>query len=214
MSDGETSKKSVFAESLSILVNLLNTGDAYISLSPPFEAKFEINKDIIKKRLDELSISESDFNKETQKISSMLLPALSNEENDYIERLLSSRRLDDKKQKEIKENLYQQISKVKECLLTERLKRRYYLKLSSKAPSFTSIDWDTKIKVGDARLDKIKFPYATCRIKFQREFEDSPYVFFSGKAFDSIQINFTSDDIDYLIKVLETIKQKLSAIEE
>jgi len=212
MSDKEERANKIFNVTLEMLDKLVENGDVYISLSPPFSASFEINRDVLRKQLEDFSIAEEDFNRASRRISSMLLSILANEESDYIKAMIRSKLKGESADKRRK-SLQEQISRVKEHLFTEHLKNRYNLKLSSKAPSFTGIDWDTKIKVGDAQLEKINFPYATCRIKFQREFEESPFVILGGRAFDSMQINFTIDDVDYLIRVLGTIKRRLALLE-
>lgn len=96
---------------------------------------------------------------------------------------------------------------------TQHLQDRYELKASSKAPTFSSIDWDIKLKTKDAKLERIRFPYATCRIAFQRDFDISPLTLFSGKAFDSMQVNFSIDEVQYLIKVLTSIMRHLEEAE-
>lgn len=208
-------KVNTFEKTIEILDRLIKRGEVYIALNPPFDASFEISKGILRHELEEASLGERDFRRQSSRVSSMLLAILSGEEDDYINSVIQ--RLEKLKGKEAskrREELEEQISKVKEGLLTDHLKGRYNLKRSSKAPVFSGLDWDIKIKTEDAQLENIRFPYATCRIKFQREFEESPLVIFGSRIFDSVQINFCVDDIDYLIKTLRTIRDNLAQTEE
>ena len=106
------------------------------------------------------------------------------------------------------------IDSVRDHLYDDHLQRRYDLKKSSKAPSFTNVDWDIKVKHYDANLESfVPFPYATFRIAFQKDFEDSPFVFFGGRAMDSVQINFSIDEIDHLRRVLLRARERLEMLE-
>jgi len=207
-------KADVFEKVIQILDRLIRRGEVYISLDPPFGASFEISRGILLHELEEASLGEKDFQRQSRRISSMLLVVLAEEESNYIASRIRSEELKGEKASERREVLKEQMSKVRERLLTEHLKSRHNLKLSSKAPVFSGIDWDIKIKTADARLERIRFPYATCRIKFQREFEESPFILLGGRAFDSMQINFCIDDIDYLIKTFHTIRERLAQTEE
>jgi len=210
----EKEKVDAFEKVLQILDRLIRRGEVYIALDPPFSATFEISRNILLRELEGASLAEEDFQRQSRRIASMLLAVLAEEESDYIASRIRSEELKGEKASKRREVLKEQMSKARERLLTEHLKRRYNLKLSSKAPVFSGIDWDIKIKTVDARLENIRFPYATCRIKFQREFEESPFTLFGGRTFDSMQINFCIDDIDYLIKTLHNIREHLAQTEE
>jgi hypothetical protein len=94
------------------------------------------------------------------------------------------------------------------------LRRRYDLKRSSKAPSFSHVDWDIKVKYHDASIDPFDpIPYATFRISFQREFEDSAFAVLGGRTFDSVQVNFSKDEIDYIGKVFVAARERLAELE-
>lgn len=210
----EEREVDVFEKAIQILDSLIKDGEVYISLNPPFNASFEINRNILHRELEGVSLDEKEFEKQSRRISSLLLAILADEESDYIASRIRFEELEDEDASKRREVLKEQMSKVRERFLTEHLKSRHNLKLSSKAPAFSGIDWDIKVKTADARLENIRFPYATCRIKFQREFEESPFILLGGRAFDSMQINFCIDDIDYLIKTLRIMRERLAQTEE
>ena len=153
------------------------------------------------------------------RISMMLLALLIGETDSFAERFIEQR-LKNKQasgqEKEVEKlRIEAGLATVKAQLYDEHLQGRYNLKKSSKAPSFNSIDWDIKVKHADAQIENLKpFPYATCRISFQKDFDASPFQLFSGKAFDSAQINFSVDEITYLLRVLTTIKERLEKVEK
>jgi hypothetical protein len=88
------------------------------------------------------------------------------------------------------------------------------LKRSSKAPAFSSVDWDVKVKVQDAEIAVEETPYATLRIKYQRDFGGDSFAIFGGRTFDSMQVNVTAEEIDYFIKVLQRVGGTLQRIDE
>ena len=145
------------------------------------------------------------------RIGVMLSAILEKQEEEYIDHFISS--ADGPQISDDVERLKAEIENVRDRLYDSHLQQRYDLKKSSKAPSFTSIDWDIKIKHFDAKLSDFKpFPYATCRLSYQREFDQSPLTLF-GRAFDAVQINLSVDEIDYLSRVLATIRERLISLE-
>ena len=80
---------------------------------------------------------------------------------------------------------------------------------------FNGVDWDVKVKRFDASFDDFQpYPYATVRLSFQRDFEDSAFAILGGRTFDSVQINFSKDEVDHLIRVLSRTRERLAALEE
>ena len=58
------------------------------------------------------------------------------------------------------------------------------------------------------------FRSATLRLSFQRDFEDSALLVLGGRTFDSVQINFSRDEIDHLIRTLSRVRDRLATLEE
>ena len=69
------------------------------------------------------------------------------------------------------------------------------------------------MKIVDSHKEDVRFPYATCRIRFQREFTGSPVALLGGRPFDTIQLNYSVDEIEHLLRVFEKIRQHLEEIE-
>ena len=138
-----------------------------------------------------------------------LLEGLVDEYVDYrLERVEAEGRAD------IEATLRKRVAQVQDELYDDRLRRRYALKKTSKAPAFAAIAWDIKTKIADsAKPDLEAFPYATCRISYQKSFDDAPWSVL-GNLFDSAQINFTSDEVRYVIRVLQTIQAHLESAEQ
>lgn len=203
-------EKNVFTKVLNILCNLEN--HVFVSLVPPFELSFEIDKDVLNKNLKGIDVTKEDFRKNSQKISSLLLAILRGQEKGFIKFYLDNQDSDNGKEDE--KTINEKLEAVRKYLYNSQLQHRYNLKKSSKAPSFTNIDWDIKIKTKDSKLDNIRYPYVTCKFIYQKIFEYSPYYVLGGPAIDTVQINFAKDDIDYLIGVFEKVKSHLEQIEK
>lgn len=95
------------------------------------------------------------------------------------------------------------------ALVDDALRRRYALKRLSKAPAFADLDWDIKVKVADANdPDFEEIPYATIKFKYQRDFGDDPFVWFQ-RGVESAQINFTREEVSFLIGALQRVERGL-----
>jgi len=196
---------------------MLAGGEAFISLSPPFGSTIEIDRAVIRKYLKEQTTNaELDFKKQAAEAGGLLTPVLEGDLEDIVRFRLQQRTADTSAKEsaeQFEKELREKLEQVKKHLWNEHLQKRYNLKKSSKAPSFTDIDWDIKIKHADAKLEPLEpFPYATCRIAFQKEFDRSTQSFFN--AFGSVQINFSVDEIHYLQRVLTTIEERLRSVEK
>lgn len=207
-------RAELFKQVLATLKALYAHREIFVSLIPPLELSFEIDREVLAQRLKESHIDERDFRREADRISSLLLAILQEAEEQYVKGTIERLELKDEKEAEDKKKkLLEELENVRKAFWNQHLKDRYDLKASSKAPSFVSIDWDIKLKTKDANLEKIRFPYATCRIDYQREFSASPFAILGGKTMDAVQINFSIDDIEYLIKVLSAIMLHLEEAE-
>lgn len=107
---------------------------------------------------------------------------------------------------------------VASALVDDHLQRRYQLKRLSKAPAFADIDWDIKMKIADASVREgfEPFPYATLKLSYDKAFEDgaSPYPFLADRKPESVQVNFTIDEIEYLMNVLGRARDSLANAEK
>lgn len=200
------------------LADQIKRGKLFIMLTPPFDVSLEpMDVGTIQAAGKELEVEEGTFSEALHTIESMLLALLQGELQDYI----ASRVTHDVKAGHIrsdeeakrKDELQEQAALVERALIDERLRQRYQLKVTSKAPFFTAIDWDVKLKTADASGRAVRFPYATCRIKFQKEFEWAPYLLLGGRPFDAVQVNLCREDIQYLQRVLQTAFDHLVALE-
>lgn len=186
----------------------------FIALSPPFTASMDIDREVLQQYLEKLGIPETEFRKSASQIGLMLGAILNDSIEEYISHGPSPEGVGQENLDDDENRKRGAIECVRNQIYDDHLQKRYDLKKSSKAPSFTDIDWDIKVKHFDAKLaDFTPVPYATCRLSFQREFDDSPFALFGGRTFDAVQINFSVDEIDYLTRVLSRVKERLQAME-
>ena len=207
-----------FERTLAMLSDLKGRSELFIALTPPFFTTFEIDREILKGALEQHNITEAKFQREALDVSRALFSILANEVEAYIAHSVETsgdNENDDGDADTLRDRYETLVSEVKDKLVDDRLQQRYDLKKSSKAPGFTSVDWDIKIKHFDAHLDSfIPLPYATFRVTFQKDFGDSPLLFFGGRAMDSVQMNFTVDEIEHLQRVLSTAQRRLRELED
>ena len=191
-------------------------GQLFISLAPPFTVTLEVDRVVMGKTLTQPTLTPEQFSAASDEIGLILLNVLNRTEDRYI--YGPGRRDSDEVDPETQAAQKQRKARVEEVrsrLYDAYLQRRYDLKKSSKAPSFNGVDWDVKVKRFDANFDDFQpFPYATLRLSFQRDFEDSAFAILGGRTFDSVQINFSRDEIDHLIRVLSRTRERLATLED
>ena len=201
-----------FASALSVLSHLRDRGDLLISLSPPFLISIEIERTVLEPHLKKARVSEADIRAVAEEASTMLHALLEGEVDGYVEARLQD--ADPDERDDIEAALRKRVTEVKERLHNDRLDRRYALKKTSKAPAFAALTWDVKEKIADGAMPNLEtFPYATCRISYQKGFDMTPWSMLGG-TFDSAQINFTLDEVRYVIRVLQTIQGHLESAEQ
>lgn len=202
-----------FASALSVLSHLRDQGDLLISLAPPFSTSIEIERTVLEPHLDRANVSEADIRATASEASDILRALLEGLVDEYVDYRLERAEVEDEERADIDAALRKRVSEVQEGLHDDRLRRRYALKQTSKAPAFSAITWDIKTKTADSsKPDLEAFPYATCRISYQKAFDDSPWSVL-GNPFDSAQINFTADEVRYVIRVLQTVQTRLESAE-
>lgn len=201
-----SSDQPLFDATLEILSELYRSQQLFITLLPPFSVEFEIDEQSTAKVLD-ARVTERQFRTEAQEIGIFLLAHLEGDVEAYIEGRSNRQGGPDRAV------LTQRAAAVRDAFWSEGLQSRYQLKVTSKAPAFAGLDWDIKIKLEDAKVAGLNLPYATCKLRFQREFEDSPYTVISGRVFDAVQVNFTKDEIDYVLRVFQVVRDRLQALQ-
>jgi hypothetical protein len=208
-----------FKRTLDILTRLKESKELFISLAPPFNVSFEVDREALKPLLRGTDTSRAEFDSAADQIGDLLLAVLEDDVDGYVRRVMQSRRFERSEQEPpsdlIEERqLHERAGLVRAALHDEHLRSRYALKTTSKAPSFSAIDWDVKVKIEDADLEDLTpFPYATCKIHYQREYGDTPWSYLGRGVFDSVQINLSVDEVDHLLRVFRTIRIRLAQAE-
>ena len=204
-----------FEQALQVLTELKAKSELFVSLTPPFYTAFDIDQMVLAATLERYGYQEDEFKREAAQVGMALFAVLSKETESYLANAAALQNDDEAGLAEVRSRHESMLAAVRESLADDRLQQRYDLKKSSKAPGFTSVDWDVKIKHFDANQDWfVPLPYATIRVVFQKDFGESPMLFFSGRAMDSVQMNFTADEIEYLQRVLTQIQRKLEDLDE
>ena len=195
-----------------------SAGQLFISLSPPFSVTLEVDRAVMRDALASSELTEQEFRAASNEVGIILLNVLNRTEERYIQVASAeeSTEVSDLTTHTTPEEREANVKEVKSSrLYDDYLQSRYDLKRSSKAPSFNGVDWDVKVKHYDANFDEFRpFPYTTLRLSFQRDFEDSAFAILGGRTFDSVQINFSKDEVDYLIRILSRARERLVALED
>ena len=146
-----------FVPALRVLGHLRDRGDLLISLSPPFSISIEIERTVLDPHLRQTNVSEADIRAVAGEASTMLHALLEGEVEDYLEYRLQS--ADPEERSDTETALRRRVAQVQEQLNDDRLRRRYALKKTSKAPAFSAISWDIKSKIADGAMPDLEaFP--------------------------------------------------------
>ena len=204
---------SILEEVIEVLSTLKSEGELFIALTPPFATSIEIDRKVLDRELEKQGLTEQEFRSSINEINLILLHILNDEVTPYVNSRVQDA-MDLLNEDAARSQVSERVELVRSRLYDEGLQRRYDTKRSSKAPSFSQIDWDIKVKHFDAGVDLVApFPYATVRLSFQRDFDASFLTVLGGRIFDSVQVNFSKDEIDYLTRVLATAKEHLEELE-
>jgi len=210
----ETETPVKFQEAVKIVRNLIDNGSIFIVVSPIeiSEVKVQVDKESLQATLKPTTFSYDDFNNFLGEISRLISICLEKSEDGYIksrvEHWRDEQRYDETRIANEKSLLESKLLSVKETLIDERLNQRYFLKKYAKSPYFTGFDWEVNVKHSDGETDVIQpLPYATCQIRFADP--GTKYRFSLMEHTESVQIDWTEEEIDYMIRVLEVIKQRI-----
>lgn len=202
-------ERAKFDRVLEMLVELNRKNDCFILLTPPFSAAIEVRRPDALDALNDHGISKSERDNAIRDITDLVIANLREQVEEFIEHKV------DENEKDTTEEWRNRSNAVTSSLVDDRLRKRYLMKRLSKAPAFVDIEWDVKIKLDDAGDSDFKpFPYATVKLKFQREFGDGPWFFLGSNSLDSVQVNFSRDELDYLIHSLQLSSDALKRAEE
>jgi hypothetical protein len=209
-----------YTQALDVLVDLFREERVYISLLPPFRVDFEIDdRPALLASLKQVGIEskERDFRTVLSEIERIVLAILRNDEDRFVDEKLEGLQGTATKDEERK-TLKGKFRATRDFLVAvdpnNNIGKRYNWKACSKAPTYTGADWDIKEKLMDAKVGALNFPYATCRIQFQRDFSGDPFLIIGGRMFDSVQLNFSREEAEHLVKTFQRIVTELKAIEK
>ncbi len=193
---------------LAMIAQLSATGDCFILLTPPLAAAIEVRSDDELNALGDRGISKAERNTAMREITDLVIAVLGDQLDEFIEYKAPD------SGEGASGEWRGRAEAVAQSLVDERLRRRYLLKRLSKAPAFVDIDWDIKVKIDDAAASEFKpFPYTTLKLRFQREFGEGPWFFLGTSPLESVQVNFSRDELEYLIHSLKLASEALNKAE-
>ena len=201
----------MFERVLAFLAEAFLKGDAFVLMTPPYSVEFTFPDRAARTSwLSQAGISPQEFAKQSERVAWLLHALLNGIDAEGLANRLSRHEKGEPDTATV-EDYQRDMDFVRARVYTDRLQNRWDLKQSSKAPSFSAIDWDVKVKVADADREVASIPYATVRLRFQRDFGHDPYALFGGRAFDSVQVNFSPDEIEYVRNVLSRALESLES---
>jgi hypothetical protein len=213
-------KLAQFKGMVTVIERLLKQKNVFISVSierlPGIV--LEIEEEALGPELKAKSIEEKDFRDIVDEISPMMLACMEDRQDSFIEgktdALRSEEDYDADRIAEEEVLLREKMMLVDERLVDQNLKDWLLFKRSAKTPVFSGLEWDIKVKHFDSKKQPVSpLPYATCQIKYQKGFPRSPIaLLFEASPADAIEIDFTLDDIEHMIKRLGVVKDKLGAL--
>lgn len=210
----ETEPLVRFQEAVRIARTLIDNGSIFVFVSPieVTDIKVQVDRESLEVTLRPTPFSYDDFNNFLGEISRLIAISLEKNEDAYIESRVEYWR-DEEKYDEArianeKSMLQSKLRSVNETLVDNRLRQRYILKQCAKSPYFTGFDWEINVKHSDGETEIVQpLPYATCQIRFAEP--GTKYRFSFLEHTESVQIDWTEEELDYMIRVFEVIKQRI-----
>jgi hypothetical protein len=99
-------------------------------------------------------------------------------------------------------------------LVDKYLRQRYFFKSLARVPSFLSLDWTINVTYFHGEDGESPFPYVSCLLEYQKAAPMSEFDKVFGQGKEALKIDFTLDEVEYLIKTFKAIKLKLSPLVE
>ncbi len=197
-----------FDRVLAAVEGLVVANECFVLLRPPFGAALEVRNRAPIEALTEHGITLAEREEGVDDITMLMWAALLDRVDEFIGHRVSEDEAGDS------EEWQSRAEAVTQGLVDDGLRSRYRLKRLSKAPAFTDIDWDVKVKVDDAgESDLQPFPYVTVKLKFQRDFGDEPF-WLGGTTVDSVQVNFSTEELEYVIHSLQRSREAIVRVGE
>ncbi len=213
----ETETLVQFKEAIRIVRNLIDNGSIFVFVSSieASEIKVQVDKESLQATLKPAAFSYDDFNNFLGEISRFISICLDKNEDIYIkgrvEYWRDEEKYDETRIADEKSLLESKLRSVRETLVDERLNQRYFLKKYAKSPYFTGFDWEINVKHSDGAVDVVQpLPYVTCQIRFAEPGTKHRFSFIEHTK--SLQIDWTEEEVDYMIRVLEVIKQRIQQL--
>ncbi len=203
-----------FREAVKISRNLIDNGSIFIFVSSIeySEIKVQVDRESLESILKPTAFSYDEFNSHLGEISRLLSVCLDNKQDSFMKsRVVEWRdeeQYDETRIADAKSVLESKLQSVIETIIDDSLRQRYFLKKYAKSPYFTGFEWEVNVKHSDGETDVVKpLPYATCQIRFIQP--GTKYRFPFMEHTESVQIDWTEEEIDYITRVFEVIKQRI-----
>lgn len=191
-----------------------HSGECFILFSSPWSGTIELADPSVLGVLGDAGMDDREIRRAFAEVSGLLMAVL---RDDFEGFLQLGTPFEEEADSEARRGEYQRrFDAVHHLLVDDHLRRRNQLKRLSKAPAFSDLDWDIKLKLADASESSfVPFPYATIRLKYDTSFEDgaSPFPLLTTRQTQSVQVNFTVDEIDYVIAALRRARESLDQAE-
>jgi len=208
-----------FQSAVGIVRKLIDEGGIYIVVSPVerTDIKLQVDRQFLEATLEPTPFSYGDFTKFLNEMSVMVSVCLEEREEIYVQRRVENWRdennYDEPRIAEEKSLLERKLQVIKGTLIDDRLSQRYFLKDHAKAPYFVDFDWEVNVKHSDSEVDMAQpLPYATCRLRYARPGARPRFPW--AQSVESIQIDWTEEEIDYIVRILGVVKERIRAVKQ
>lgn len=203
-----------FKEAVRTTRNLIDNGSIFVFVSPIERAdiKVQVDRESLEATLRPTAFTYEDFNNFLKEMSRLISVCLEEDEDDYVKSRVDywrdEEKYDEQRVANEKALLESKLQSINEILVDDSLRNRYFLKKYAKSPYFTGFDWEVNMKHSDGETDIVQpLPYASCQIRFAKPGEKYRFSFIAHT--ESVQIDWTEEEIDYMIRVLEVIKKRI-----
>jgi hypothetical protein len=208
-----------FKDAAKIVQRLVGEGKIYIAASPIERANIvvQVDKQSLEETLKSTPFSYNVFTNVLNQMSRLLSWCLDETEQIYVNSTVQEwqmgSKLDPKIIAEKKALLQEEIEVVKEQLLSNSLRERYFFKGHSKSPYFVGCDWEIDVKYSDSVANVVHaIPYVTCQIRYARPKPAGRFPWMAG--WESLEFDLMEDEVDYMSRILNVIKERMHSVKQ
>lgn len=220
----ETSRVEEFEKLVDAMAALLEGGHIFVSIrfEMPPGLSLVLEREAAKAEIERRGLSLDQFEEFLdEEVPNLMVALLTDSEEGYVESQLDSLKeeregITDEQLEAERATRLAKLGAVSERIVDNAMRKRFTFKRRARSPVFVAFGWAVDVRHFDAKeQDELGLPYATCQIKYQKGIPALPFgILLGGPRLESVEIDCTLDEIEYMIRTLGEVREKLHSLQK